>query len=224
MKRNITILACVAGLLALTGCHGKMFNFGLGVKGSGVAKTEQRNIGNFTGLDVRGAFQVEVICQKEARLEITADDNLLKYIKTEVRGGVLHIETDGAQLNFKDSPRVLIAVPSLDDFNISGASRVKATNMKAGDVKINLSGASQFAATGTAQGIEADLSGACKFDGKDLQAVKVDINASGASKADVYASADLYAEASGASSVYYYGNPQNISPKTNGASKISAGS
>ena len=224
MKRNLFILACAGGLLALTGCRHNMFNFGFGVKGSGVAKSEKRNVGNFRGLNVSGAFQVEVTCQKDASLEITADDNLLKHIKTEVRDGILHIETDGAQLNFKDAPRAVITVPDLEDFNISGASRVKVANMKSGDVKVNLSGASQLVADGTAQSVEADLSGASKLDGKDLQAAKVDVNASGASKADVYASAALKAEASGASTVHYYGSPPNISPKANGASKISAGS
>ena len=224
MKRNLIILAGMAGLLAVTGCHGRMFNFGIGLKGSGVAKSEKRTVGNFRGLNVSGAFQVEVACQKEASLEITADDNLLKHIKTEVRDGILHIETDGAQLNFKDFPRAVITAPDLEDFNISGATRVKVANMKSGDVNVNLSGASQLAAAGTAQALVADVSGASRLDGKDLQAAKVDVKASGASKADVYASADLKAEASGASAVHYYGSPQNISPKANGASKISAGS
>jgi hypothetical protein len=51
----------------------------------------------------------------------------------------------------------------------------------------------------------------------------VEVNASGASSAEVFASTDLQAEASGASKVYYYGNPQSVSPKANGASKIRAG-
>lgn len=224
MRQKLLLLAGLASLLALAGCNFKFFNAGWGIKGSGMAKTEKRNVGNFKGLDVGGAFHVEVTCQKEASLELTADDNLLKHIKTEVRGGILYIGTDGMQLNFKDSPRAVISVPSLDDFNISGAAQVRVANLKAGDVKANLSGASQLWANGTAQSVNADVSGASRLNGRDLQASKVDVNASGASQADVYASADLEAEASGASRVSYYGNPQNISPKASGASKISAGS
>jgi hypothetical protein len=197
---------------------------GVGIKGSGVAKTEKRNVGNFKGLDAGGAFQVEVTCRKEAGLEITGDDNLLKYIKTEVRDGILYIKTEGVKLESKEPLRVVITAPELGNFNISGASKVKVADLKAGAVKINLSGASQMAARGAAQSLVVDVSGASRLDGKDLQASKVDVNASGASKADVYASADLQADASGASSVNYYGNPKNVSPKASGASRVSAGS
>src|SRR5260221_13662487 len=64
-----------------------------GVRGSGVRKTEQRDLPAFNAIDTSGAFEVEVVCQKPASFEIEADDNIVPLVQTEVRGGVLHVIT-----------------------------------------------------------------------------------------------------------------------------------
>ncbi len=76
----------------------KFFNisFNKKVKGSGNVVTESRDISDFKGVDVSGVFQVEITAQKDFSVEIEADDNLMPLIKTEVRNGVLHLETEGS--------------------------------------------------------------------------------------------------------------------------------
>jgi hypothetical protein len=225
MKKLLLVMVGTAAFFTLTGCRhlGHLWSAG-GIKGSGVAKTEKREVGAFKGVEVGGALKIEVTCQKAQGVEITADDNLLRYIKTEVRDGVLHIGTAGVQFSASKTPRIIVTLPELNRVGVSGASQMKVANLKTDDFKINLSGAAQLDVSGTAQLVDANLSGACRLDGKDLKAANVDINASGASNADVYASAELKAEASGASKIHYYGSPQSVSPRANGASKITAGS
>lgn len=77
---------------------GSIFNFSLGsgIKGSAVAGSEIRKETGFKGIEVGGVFQVEITAGKDFSVEVEADDNLLQYIKTEVEGDVLHIETTDA--------------------------------------------------------------------------------------------------------------------------------
>ena len=87
MKRIAIVLPLASLLLVLYGCH-----IG-GVRGSGVRKTEKRDLPSFTAIETIGAFEVQVNCQKPASFEIEADDNILPLIQTEVRNGVLRVSS-----------------------------------------------------------------------------------------------------------------------------------
>src|SRR5437660_12915469 len=65
----------------------------VGVHGSGVRKTEKRDLPAFNAIETSGAFEVNVDCQKPASFELEADDNLLPLVETEVRDGVLRVRT-----------------------------------------------------------------------------------------------------------------------------------
>jgi hypothetical protein len=208
--------------LALSGCR-HFLHLGAGIKGSGTLQTEKRNVGNFTGLAAGGAFDIEVVCQKDVSVQLTGDDNLLQHVTTEVRNGVLHVENT-RNLNFSKQPRLKISVPDLQDMDLSGACETRVSDVKAKDFKVNLSGASHLRATGQVTALDANISGASNFDAKDLPAVRANVIASGASKAKLNASDTLQADASGASTINYFGTPKNLMPKATGASNVSAGS
>ena len=83
MKKTAILLTLALSFgFVLTAC---------GVRGSGVRKTEKRDLPAFTSIETNGAFEVEVTCQKPASFEIEADDNLLPLVETEVKGGVLRV-------------------------------------------------------------------------------------------------------------------------------------
>ena len=58
MKRIAIVLLPASLLFVLLGCH-----IG-GVHGSGVRKTEKRDLPSFTAIETTGAFDVQVTCQK----------------------------------------------------------------------------------------------------------------------------------------------------------------
>jgi hypothetical protein len=176
------------------------FNF-KGVKGSGNMATENRSVSNFKGVDVSGVFQVEITAQKEFGVEVEADDNLLPYISTEVRDGVLHIETE-RKINTGNPLRVRISAPDINKLETSGATNVTISDLKN-------------------SGIAIDSSGASKIDAADLTAEAANIDASGASCVSVNVTGTLRSEASGASKVTYTGSPSEVIKKTNGAGSVS---
>jgi hypothetical protein len=212
MKKTLIFLSLL--VVALSGCK-----FG-SVTGSGKMRSEKRNVPAFTAVDISGAYEVEIVAQKEQSLEIEGDDNLLPLIKTDVENGVLHLYNEKG-FNTKEKLHVRIALQSLDGINTSGASDIVATGVKTDEFKVEASGASKVQISGEAQTLDVGMSGASELKAEDLHARNVQINLSGAANADVYATDALRASVSGAGNVNYYGDPKNVSEDRSGAGEIS---
>lgn len=200
---------------------GKLFSFNanLAVKGSGSVETEKREVADFKAVDVGGAFIVEIRAQKEFSVEVEADDNLLPLIITEVDGETLKIKNDDG-ISSKNPIRVRISAPDIENLDVSGASKVSLFDINNDSLQIDASGASKIKIEGATKDLSADMSGASFLDAENLKAENASIEASGASKADVFVSNDLKADLSGASKVYYSGNPKNFENQTSGVSVI----
>jgi hypothetical protein len=215
MKISIVLLVA----LSLAGC-GHMRGLHDQVIGSGVIKTEKRPISSFTSIDASGAFDVEVVCQKEPSLEIEGDDNLLPLVKTEVQGSTLSIKPEKG-FSVKRPIRVRISVPNIENISSSGASSFRVIDVKNEKMKVDASGASSFDIAGETVALDLDLSGATKIDTERLRAERVRISLSGAGKAKVFASEELDADVSGAGSVTYAGNPKKVNKKVSGVGSVS---
>ncbi|HTE23869.1 GIN domain-containing protein [Flavitalea sp.] len=61
------------------------------ISGSGNSITEQRNIGNFSGLESNGSFDVLIVESSTTSLNITGEDNIISELETVVENGTLKI-------------------------------------------------------------------------------------------------------------------------------------
>ena len=134
-----------------------------------------------------------------------------------------------------------ITLPTLRNIDISGSVTMSTTNdfTAANDFSADISGASKltmsliankasFDISGTGyvnisgkiNKLEVDLEGGSNADMMNLTATEASIQASGASKARVNVTGSIEAEASGASSIEYSGNPTVRKSETSGVSKI----
>jgi hypothetical protein len=106
------------------------------------------------------------------------------------------------------------------NINMSGASDFKGA-IQANSLTVDLSGASDMTVTaGSVTNLKIEVSGASEFQGYDLQTDNCSAKASGASDIKVTVNKELNAHASGASGVHYKGNGVIRDLKTNGASSI----
>jgi hypothetical protein len=215
----IFILALTIGLVFSAGCGSVGITTVTGIKGSGTSKIEQRNVTGFNEIEAGGAMNLKVDAGKEFSVTVEADDNLLQYIKTEVSGNTLKIYSEGkisptAKLNVK------ISMPALEGLDVSGASEANIVNVKADLLELKASGASEINIVGEANELKAEASGASEINAENLRTVSADVDASGASSAIVSANDRLAADASGASKIYYTGEPKNIKQNASGASSI----
>jgi len=193
-------------------------NFGA-EKGSGNVASEKREVSEFTKIDVSHVFQVEVTAQSEFGVEVEADDNLLQFIKTEVRGDTLHIELD-QRVQTGNAMKIRISAPNLERVDASGASHVNISNLKNDELTVDTSGASKINVAGETGNLIVDVSGASQLDLSGLSAATANIEASGASKVNVNVANELIADASGASRITYAGSPK-VQKSTSGASSVS---
>lgn len=218
----IVVGVVFANLFSFGRASGQLFNFSFksGIKGSGVAASETRDASGFTGVDVGGIFQVEITAGKDFSVAVDADDNLLQYIKTEVNGDVLHIETT-ERINSTTPIRVRIAAPDIESIGASGASKVSLAGVRNSSLHVDTSGASKVKIEGETSEITVEVSGASNVDAESLKAKTADVDASGASSVNVFVTERLVSDASGASRISYSGNPTIVEKKTSGASRVS---
>jgi hypothetical protein len=229
------ILTCPALLFLLGGCDIK---FGPALRGSGVAKSETRDVGHFSEIEVGNAIRLDATTGAANALEVTTDDNLLPHVKTIVTGERLRIYVDGSWstdlgIRVKATAPVLRALAAsgaatttlsgmaVDRFqlDLSGASSCQLTG-DAELLEVTLSGASRATIAGEAKQLKAECSGASQLDAMELSAEKASVELSGASTGHVNVSEELAAEASGASTLRYAGEPPSLDKRSSGASTI----
>lgn len=239
MKKIPIILALVA--VAIVAYSMSTWGDKKSVKASKTITTETRNVSDFHKIEVSGAFDVDVTYGTEEKVEVEVPENLQEYVKVYTRGGKLFIETDG-KTSFKSSCDLLVHVKTtrLNEFELSGASSIKlnntlkddafslessgATNFKGKldvqEVEMDLSGASSATIEGRAAKALVDLSGASQLEDFEFEIDEAFIDLSGASSAKVTSLKSIKADVSGASSLYYKGNPAKNDVIKSGASSV----
>ncbi len=168
------------------------FNFGFDnrtsygsnrTKGSGVIKEESRAVANFSRLVVALPVTVTLSQGTSESLTISADDNLLPLMSTQVSGDELIIEGDKSRgFSTKKEIKIRLTVKSLNAINIKGSGDVIGDRLKSdkfdiaiagsGDVKFKSINAEQFR-------IDIKGSGDVKIDALEGKSVSADIHGSG---------------------------------------------
>lgn len=238
MKTRTTTTILIAFLmLASTGLMGGCVLDG--VKGDGNVVKEDRNVSGFTSLDVSGAFTVYLYQGKTESLTIEADDNLMQYIKTEVKGDRLEIYTDKENIKKFTKMNIYLTFEELEMIDISGAvsiigdgemtfDELYIDGSGASDIELNLnvallkadfSGASEIDLAGSAKAAHFDISGASEIDAFDFVIEHCELDVSGAAEARVNVTANLEVDVSGAAEVKYKGSP-SLQSDVSGAGSI----
>ena len=105
------------------------------------------------------------------------------------------------------------------EIQLSGAAR-STVNLNARRISVDLNGASHLELNGKAETLDAEVSSAAKLEAYDCIAEKVDIEVSSSGFAEVYAKADLIAEANSAGRIRYRGEA-NVSSNESSAGSVS---
>lgn len=206
-----------------------------------------REAKDFTGISVSSSFDVYLSQGgTEAVAVSAAEEKFRDRISVEVKAGILYIGYDSKGLNWGSGNKKLkayISFKQIDKLKISGACDVfitgvlKADNLVvnqsgASDLKgkvevnkmtVDLSGASDITISGTAAQLAVEASGASDFRGYDLNTETCDARASGASDIKITVNKELSANASGASDIRYRGNGVIRDIKSSGSSSVSKG-
>ncbi|MCK5465257.1 MAG: DUF2807 domain-containing protein, partial [Bacteroidales bacterium] len=128
------------------------------IYGSGNVVTEERDIGEFTGLKVSSGIDVVIRQGNEISLELEADDNLHEAIITEVVDNTLKIYTR-KNIRKARSKKVFLVYEDLNRIRISSAGDVTGENTLQTDrLDIDLSSAGDLNLDVEAENISCDIS------------------------------------------------------------------
>jgi len=188
--------------------------------GNGKAKTETRDLARFDKLETSGAFEIKVSAgQSKQTLRITAEENILPLIATDLQGDKLAIYPKKSIC--AEMPIVVeINAANLVSLISSGSDNVRIEGLDADKFSVTMSGSSDVGVTGKAKNLEAGISGAGNLDARDLKTEETDLNISGSGSADVYAREKLKVEIVGVGEVNYYGNPKKIEKQIIGVGNL----
>lgn len=207
---------------------------------------EVREAKNFHAINVSSAFNVYISQGNEEAVAVSAANTKDRdMIKVEVKDGMLSIGLDKgfrwssgnkklkAYISCKNLYKLIVSgacdvyvsgVLKADELSIhqSGASDFKG-KLDIGKLSVDLSGASDFTVSGTASVLNVEASGASDFKGYELSTDVCDAHASGASDIRITVNKELSAQASGASDVKYKGNGVVKDMRSSGSSSVSKG-
>ncbi|GAB3926980.1 head GIN domain-containing protein [Mucilaginibacter myungsuensis] len=206
-------------------------------RGTGDMATDNRTVAAFTNINVSGDYKVTLKQDSSFSVSVTADDNLMEFIKTDVSGDELRIKTT-RKICSRKQIEVVIGVKDLEELKSSGAIEVTSLgklNVKdlslnfSGATKGNLdisaaqlttkgSGATELTLIGQASRHMVELTGAGKLDAFDLVVGTYDLETTGASKCKINVLNELNVHTTGAGEIEYKGQPTVNSKKTGAAS------
>ncbi len=192
----------------------------IGIRGSGRVVTESRLVQGFTGVLASGAGRVIIERTGREALTVTAEDNIIPHLRSEVRGGTLILgPKSGVSLSPRAEMIYRLEVVALDRIEGSGAVSFEIDLGRQEELEVVLSGVCVVEADGSVDRLSVTLSGVTGFAGIGLESARAHIEASGVSWADLWVTDRLDAWVSGVSNVRYKGSPA-VYAHTSGSSSV----
>lgn len=195
------------------------------VQGDGNVVQEDRPVEAFDKIEIGGNFKVYFTQESPSKLVVSADNNLMEYILSEVVDGELRIysknriQSRNIQLDISSSDirqitaaaganvigRNPITTPQLTLIGSAGGQLDLEAMVE--QLIVNLSAGSRATLSGQADEAEYEASAGSRLSAYDLEAKRVDASGSAGSTLEVNATESLSAEGSAGTGIYYAGTP-----------------
>lgn len=232
---NLSILIIVGFLLSA--CQIPFVNVSV-IRGSGDITSESRDVEPFNEIRLEGAGQLVITQGDTQSLEISAEDNIMEELTSEIVGDTLILGYRDQSWRRTVIPteviRYEVNVTNLVNITLNGAGEVTMEDLEtdsleiaingAGRIEINeltgvenlevnITGAGTIALAGEADNQSITIDGAGNYRAGDLHAATTEIEINGLGNATVWTDETLDIAINGAGNLTYYGTPdvtQNI--------------
>ncbi|MFH1501502.1 MAG: head GIN domain-containing protein [Candidatus Eisenbacteria bacterium] len=229
----LAVLACTM----VAGCGAMVLT------GSGNVETEERDVGGFDSVSLSSIGELTIRQTGEEGLTVTADDNVLEHIVTEVRGTTLWIglskECRGRIVKVQSPIRYELTVKDLSGISVSGSGTARMESLTSGilsvavsgsgsvrvpgltaeTVAVAISGSGDVVVGGTTSTQTVAISGSGEYEARELGSAAASITVSGSGDATVSVAETLEAYVSGSGSVGYYGDPE-VDRRVSGSGEV----
>jgi hypothetical protein len=153
-KKLLTGLLLLLTLLLFAGCYDHWGH----VEGNYDVQTETRDLPSFERVINEGPFDVYIIQDGLSEVGIEAESNLIPLIRTRIEGSALVIDTkDDLRNNYP--MKLYVHTDDLTEVKLSGSGLMHAENIVTGDFETSLSGSGDIFISGSANDVQASISG-----------------------------------------------------------------
>ncbi|MFA6391887.1 MAG: head GIN domain-containing protein [Patescibacteria group bacterium] len=212
-------------------------------RGSGKLVKESRAVSDFNQVVISGTGVLNIVQSGEEKLEVEAEDNIMKHLETFVENNTLKLKVKNPWFFWTIWPTKKItynlSVDDLSRIGISGSGEIitdgtlKADELtiqisgsgKADmvlDVKnlaVNISGSGEFLMAGTATDQNIKISGSGDYNAKNMVSKNAVISISGSGDGILNATDELDVTISGSGDIQYVGSP-SLTQSISGSGKI----
>lgn len=229
-------------IILITFCSIQLSAFKEKVKGDGNLITENRTTASYDKISAGGSFDILLIAGVEGKLTVEIEENLAKYLITEVKNDELKIHwKKGVNISQRKSVKITVPFKDISAVSFSGSGSivskvtVKSADLNlsmsgSGDIELaidttnlisNLSGSGTIDLTGSTDNLECSISGSGNLGGYGLTVNKnADTKISGSGNIKATINGVLNAKISGSGNIKYKGNPTKEVVKVSGSGNV----
>ena len=216
MKKHFKhIMLLTSALLAVTSCSNES------ITGTGKPKQEVRNFSEFKGINVSGNYEILGSPGKPEKFIISTNENILPYILTSVKKGVLTVESKkSVSLHPTVTQNIWFTVPEFNSLELSGSSIFQFLDLNGDELKITLSGSHHLLLTGKATSIDLTISGSSDVDARKLNVDDAKVVINGSSTVYLNPANNLKVTINGEGKVVYFSEAPKVEQVINGAGQV----
>lgn len=212
------------------------------VKGSGYVLTQQRNLSDFTSIEVSSGIDIAIVQGEMLPVTVEADDNLFPYLKTIVHNKILKIYIpDTVKIIKYADLNVLISMPVLCDLRASNGSRIDASpqrwdseqihletttgaririHLKAKNIQIAARTSGIIELKGSSESLQAILKTAARLEARNFQAETARLSLATGARAEIQVKDSISYELNGNARLLLKGNPSVSGSVLNSGGKV----
>ncbi|WP_212000194.1 head GIN domain-containing protein [Chitinophaga sp. HK235] len=211
------------------------------IAGSGHVVAETRNISPFTEVEISGPFEVHLIQDSTAAVEIKAEDNIIGAIETGTHSNTLFIRLKNHVFLQRHLPiQVYVHSRQYQSINFAGSGHLDnkdtlqasifsyqidgsadaALTLAVQKLNAEINGSGNLEVKGNAAALKSDINGSGHIGAMDLDTQQADITIRGSGDHAVKVKNELYVGIYGSGNVTYSGNPGRVETDIKGSGKV----
>ena len=241
MRYLVIILALLA---CVTSINAQWWGGDKKIKGNGKNITEKRSVSSYDYVEVSGSMNVQLVQGPEGKLVVEAEENLLKYIITEVNDNGLHIKM---KKGFYIQPslsnkafKITVPFKEIENVSLQGSGKIYADDIiKADSFSVKLSGSGKIdleletqktyasivesgdvKLKGHTNEIDSKMMGSGDLHASGFKAKEAFATITGSGDISLYVEEFIKARVTGSGDIRYLGNPEREDKKVIGSGDI----
>jgi hypothetical protein len=241
----LVALFCSFGIIILAGIWLAFIFPRSVVVGNGRIVEEERELSDFRKIIVQDGIKVNVKQRNLASAKVSSEENIIKHIKTNLRGDTLYVEIERSAIfnqrtaNPTQEIVVDLEVKTISEIRLinstlNSTSRIRTDSLSvyangnskleldifATELNVNISNTTELNIKGAVNIQKIDVTGDATYSAGELESMSTTININGRGKSTVRVSDSLAVYINGIATLTYFGSPERIDQNVSGGGKV----